>query len=134
MSCIRIHTAARWVLLPALFVLVGAVHSAAGDIDTDLMQAIEDTNKDLASSLALEDAKSAQRDAAELQAMLGKVETFYVAKGNAADALDFVRGGQRCVQLIRQHVDSKDFTAAAETAVQLTATCKGCHDIYRKKD
>jgi len=72
--------------------LIGVVHSAdEEELSTDLMQSIEDTNKSLASNIATQNAKGATSDAKELNEMFSQVETFYVHKSDAVDAVELAR-------------------------------------------
>src|SRR5471030_804433 len=70
---------------------VMAASAADIDLDTDLMHAIEDTNKSLASDIALKDVKAATSDSNDLNDMFEKVEAYFVQKGGADDAVDLSR-------------------------------------------
>lgn len=115
-----------------LLALAGSVWSAEDEIDTDLMQSIEDTNKDLASNIAVQEAKAATANARDLHEMFAKVEAFYVGKGDAADAVDLARKSLELTQQIEQQIASKDFGAATGSATTLSRTCKSCHNFYKK--
>ena len=60
-----------------LAVLAAGISWAEAELDTDLMQAIEDTNKSLSSNISLKDAKAATSDAQELTQMFDKVDGFF---------------------------------------------------------
>lgn len=122
----------RRVAALALLLLTASAHSNAPGIDTDLMQSIEDANKNLASNLALADAAAADADAAELDALFVTVETFYAGKPEAPDAAQLASRSRELAQRIRAAVSAKDFGAAQNAATDLSRTCKTCHNFYKK--
>lgn len=118
----------------ALVLTVAAfgVRSTEDGLDTELMQTIEDTNKSLASSIALQQSKQATADAKELTEMFAQVEGYYTRKGDAADAVDLARKSRELSTKILGHIDAKDYGAATNTATDLSRTCKTCHNFYKK--
>ena len=118
--------------LAALLALAGGVRSAQDELDTDLMHSIEDTNKSLASNIAVKEAKNASSDARELGEMFAQVEAFYVRKGDAADAVELAKKSRELSARILQSVSASDFGAATDTATTLSRTCKTCHNFYKK--
>ena len=104
----------------------------ADELDTDLMHAIEDSNKSLASNIATKDAKAAGTDAKDLTEMFAKVEAFYTQKGDAADAVQLAKKSQELGAQIQQLVGSGDFAGATDAATTLSRTCKTCHNFYKK--
>lgn len=125
-----------WVTVAATLiwggVLMGSVQGADEELSTDLMQSIEDTNKSLASHIALQNAKGATDDAKELQDMFTQVETFYNHKGDAVDAVELARKSKVLSGEIVKQVDAKAFDQATNTATNLSRTCKTCHNFYKK--
>jgi len=115
-----------------LGVFGGAVCAADGDLDFDLMQTIEDTNKDLASNVALQDVQASAANAQELHAMFTKVEAHFLAKGDANDAVDLSRKSKSLAEQIVKAVGNKDFSAATDAASELSRTCRACHTFYKK--
>ncbi|MES3010375.1 MAG: hypothetical protein V4738_06310 [Pseudomonadota bacterium] len=118
------------------FAVLGAValgvHSAEDELDTELMQTIEDTNKSMASNIALKEAKGAKSDAQELTQMFAKVEGHYNRKGDAPDAVDLARKSRELSSQILGQIDASDYGAATNTATNLARTCKTCHNFYKK--
>lgn len=112
--------------------LAAAVSSAELELDTDLMQAIEDTNKSLSSNIALKAGKAASGDATELFDMFAKVEAFYVQKGGAENAVDLTRKSRDLTQAILKSVAQNNFDAATDASTALSRTCKSCHTFYKK--
>lgn len=110
-----------------------AVYSAEVELDTDLMQSIEDTNKSLSSNIAIRDAKGATSDAKELTEMFGKVEHHFEMKADAPDAVDLARKSKALTLTIAKSVASNDFAAATESATTLSRTCRTCHTFYKKE-
>ncbi len=110
----------------------GVVSAADGDLDMDLMQTIEDTNKSMASNIATQNGAGSTADAKELQTLFGKVEQHFVAKGGADDAVDLSRKSKDLAESIVKSVATKDFTAASESATTLSRNCRTCHTFYKK--
>lgn len=120
------------ILFAGLLLLAGAVISAEVKIDDDFMRTVEDTNKSLASNIALHDVKASTLDAKELETMFAQVEAFYVKKGDAQDGVDLSHKSKELAIEITQLVAAKDFDTANERASALSRTCKTCHNFYKK--
>ena len=103
------------------------------DLDTDLMQSIEDTNKSLSSNIALKDAKAAVSDSKELNEMFGKVQAYFEQKGGANDAVDLAKKSRTLTDSIVASVGHNDFDTATESATTLSRTCRTCHTFYKKE-
>jgi hypothetical protein len=97
------------------------------------MQNIDDTNKSLASNIALKDGKAAIADAKSMNAMFGTVETYFVQKGDAANAVDLTKKSRELTLTIVNAVTSGDYDAATDAATTLSRTCKTCHTFYKKE-
>jgi len=121
------------VLCSLLSVLAASVHSAESELDTDLMQSIDDTNKSLSSNIALKDVKAASADSKELNDMFNKVETYFVNKGGADDAVDLARKSKDLTLQIAHAVDQHDFDSASNSATALSRNCRTCHTFYKKE-
>lgn len=106
---------------------------AAVELDTDLMQNIDDTNKSLASNIALKDGKAAIADAKSMNAMFDTVETYFVQKGDAANAVELSRKNRELTLAIVADVTSNDYDKATDAATTLSRTCKTCHTFYKKE-
>ncbi|WP_041376483.1 hypothetical protein [Polaromonas naphthalenivorans] len=120
------------IVMGLVMLLAGVGRAADIELDTDLMQTIEDTNLSLASNIALKDGKSSKAEAAELHRMFTQVEAHFVAKGDAADAVDLSKKSKDWAGEIVQSVDSKQFDHAAELAGNISRACKTCHNFYKK--
>ncbi len=112
--------------------MAGSVLAAQVSIDEDYMQVMEDRQKSLSSNLALNNDKAATEDARELEEMFNDVETFYVQKGNADDAVIWTKESKGLAARITKYVEAKNFDTASTTAVTLAKTCKECHSVYKK--
>ena len=121
-----------WVALALLAAVFGGVRAADTELDMDLMQTIEDTNKSLASNIATQNAPGSTSDAKELQALFGKVEAHFVTKGDAPDAVDLSRKSRELSEAIVKSVAAKDFGTASDSATTLSRTCRTCHTFYKK--
>jgi len=120
------------IVLIGLALIGGVVRAADGDLDMDLMQTIEDTNKSMASNIATQNAPGSTADAKELQELFGKVEAHFVNKGDAADAVDLSRKSKDLAGSIIKSVADKDFSTASDSATTLSRTCRTCHTFYKK--
>jgi len=96
------------------------------------MHAIEDANKSPASNIATRQAAPASTDAKELTERFAKVEAYYVAKGDAADAVELAQKSRGLTAQTLQSLSAKDFDAATNSATALSRTCKTCHNFYKK--
>ena len=121
------------ITFAALALLSTSVTANETDLDTDLMQSIEDTNKSLSSNIALKDAKAAVSDRRELNEMFGKVQTYFEQKGGADDAVDLAKKSRSLAESIVASVDHNDFDTATESATTLSRTCRTCHTFYKKE-
>lgn len=124
----RLHCGVAALLLG----LIGSARCEAPSIDTELMQRIEDANKNLASNLATGDEAAADADAAELDTLFIQVETFYDGKPDAPDAVELARKSLQLTRRIRAAVGGGDFGTAQNAAIDLSRTCKTCHNFYKK--
>jgi hypothetical protein len=121
------------IVFGAMLAVSAGLAVAAVELDTDLMQNIDDTNKSLASNVALKDGKAAIADAKSMNAMFGTVETYFVQKGDAANAVDLTKKSRELTLTIVNAVTSGDYDAATDAATTLSRTCKTCHTFYKKE-
>jgi len=126
---IVIHMRKVILLAGLLAALTASVKSAETELDTDLMQTIEDTNKSLSSNIALKDAKAATSDSKDLTDMFDKVETYFVHKGGADDAVDLARKSKDLTLEIVKDVNENNFDSASA----LSRNCRTCHTFYKKE-
>ena len=117
-------------LLP--FVLVTSALCATFDVDADLMRGIDDTAKDLDSSVGQKDAKAAAADARSLVETFTHVEAHYAEKPETADAVGFAHHTQELATQALKAIEANDFDAANTAVEQLTRSCKSCHEVYKK--
>ncbi len=99
----------------------------------DLMQNMEDVNKSLSSNLSLREAKGALADATELDGLFTQVEMHFVARGDAANAVELSRKSRSLAQQIVKAVSAGNFEHAADAATELSRTCRTCHTFYKKE-
>ena len=119
--------------LSAIVLLSTSVHANEAELDTDLMQSIEDTNKSLSSNIALKDGKAAISDSKELNDMFAKVQVFFEKKGGAPDAVELAKKSQGLANEIVAAVNHSDFDSATNSATTLSRTCRTCHTFYKKE-
>jgi hypothetical protein len=121
------------IVFGSLLASIAGLSLAAVELDTDLMQNIDDTNKSLSSNIALKDTKAALADAKSMNAMFGQVETYFVQKGDAANAVELTRKSRELTLAIVNSVTTNNFDAATDAATTLSRTCKTCHTFYKKE-
>jgi hypothetical protein len=122
----------KLLLYFSLVAITGGVFAGEISVDEDYMQVMEDRQKSLASNIALKNSQAAVEDAKELDQMFNDVETFYVHKGNALDAVTWTKESKDLAIAITQYVATNDFDTASIKAVSLAKTCKECHSVYKK--
>lgn len=115
-------------------IATGSVRSAEAppELGTDLMQAIEDSNKSLSSNISLKDAKASAADAKDINQAFIQVEAYFAARPDAHDAVELARRTRELTDQIAQQVGSGHFDAAADSATALSRTCRTCHTFYKK--
>lgn len=124
----------KLVLLIALTSAFSASISAdETELDMDLMQTIEDTNKSLSSNIALQRVDASITDATELGNMFAIVEAHFIKKGDALNAVDLSKKSKDLSQEIIKFVNEKNFDSATNSATELSRTCKSCHTFYKKE-
>ena len=114
-------------------VLAAGVSADDVEMDQDLMQTIEDTNKSLSSNIALQRVDASITDATELNNMFAVVEAHFIKKGDAANAVDLSKKSKELSQDIIKLVNEKNFDSATHSATELSRTCKSCHTFYKKE-
>jgi hypothetical protein len=121
-------------LLAALALTAVPVRSAEAqaELGTELMQAIEDSNKSLSSNISLKDAKASAADAREINQAFVQVEAYFAARPDAHDAVELARKTRDLTDQIVQSVGGGHFDAAADSATALSRTCRTCHTFYKK--
>jgi cytochrome c556 len=116
--------------------LTGALlsFSNASEMDVDLMQSMEDAQKNLSSNISLGNAKAALADAKELEQKFVEVEAFYLKKGNATDGVNWSKESKELAGVVvAQALAKKDFDTASRSSVVLAKTCKACHETYKSQ-
>ena len=101
------------------------------DVDSYLMQDMETALKNLEPTLTAGNAESALADAHVLRDGLQYTYDYFVAKGNAEDAVKIATEGQTTIARVLAAIESKDLDAAIAAARDTGRNCKACHDIYK---
>ena len=123
----------KLIVFGALLSVSAGLALAAVELDTDLMQSIDDTNKSLASNIAIKDGKAAIADAKSMNDMFGTAETYFVQKGDAANAVELTKQSRELTLTIVNAVTANNYDAATDAATTLSRTCKKCHTFYKKE-
>jgi hypothetical protein len=121
------------VIFGILILLLASASLAEMELDTDLMQTIEDVNKRMSSNIALKDIEAAKSDSKELTELFDKVESFFLKKGNAENAVELAKKSKGLTIEIVKAIESKNFTLASDSATALSRTCKTCHTFYKSE-
>ena len=101
------------------------------DYDDELMRTLEKTNKYFEPDLMAGNLDAAREDALVLRYGLSWIERYFLAKGNAEDAVKIARDGLALLSVAMQDAERRNFDGAADQAHELTRTCRSCHDIYK---
>lgn len=132
----RIVTLSRALtaLLAGLLLTSASVRSAEApaELGTDLMQAIDDSNKSLSSNISIKDAKASTADARDINQAFVQVEAYFAARPDAHDAVDLAKKTRELTDDIVRLVGSGKFDEAAESETALSRTCRTCHTFYKK--
>ncbi len=124
---------AHLLLASSINLLSFSVTADETEMDMDLMQNIEDTNKSLSSNIAQEKVSESKTDAQALDSMFAIVETHFVKKGDAENAVELAKKSRSLATNIIQSVDSKNFESATNSATELSRACRSCHTFYKKE-
>lgn len=127
-----LHDRRSW--LPVLLVAVlgsPLALATSEDIDTDLMQSIEDTTKSVTSNIDLHRLAAADEDARTLDQLLGQVQAYYEAHPDKPDALGYARASRDLARRLSALVVARDFEHASTVAADLSRSCRTCHDVYK---
>ena len=130
---VTVH-AMKLIPLISLLLLGMASTTMAGsddELDTDLMQTIDDTTKSVTSNIDLHKAAPATADAQERATLFRQVQAFYEKRHGAEDAVGYSRTCLDLAARIEASLKQQDFRAAAVAANDLTRTCRSCHDVYK---
>jgi len=115
-------------LMPGSLVLADVDTS---DVDSYLMQDMENALKNLEPVLVAGNRASARADAEVLQGGLQYVYDYFVAKGNADDAVKMAAEGQAAIARVLAALDSNNLDAAIAAARDTARNCKACHEVYK---
>lgn len=115
---------------------ISTPYAEESEMDMDLMQTIEDTNDSLTSNISLEDAEASAADAQTLNELFAVVVDHYhkeAAAGNdVAEAVKLSEKSKKLSADIISQVNSGNFEGAANSATDLSRTCKTCHNFYKE--
>lgn len=100
------------------------------DVDTYLMQDMENALKDLEPVLTVGNFDSALADAQLLRDGLQYTHDYFVGKG-AEDAVKISAEGQAAIARVFAAIEKKDQEAAIAAARDTGKNCKSCHEIYK---
>jgi hypothetical protein len=101
------------------------------DVDSYLMQDMENALKSLEPSLTVHNGDSAQADAQVLHDGLKYIYDYFVAKEKAPDAVQIAVEGQAAIARVIAALKAKNFDAAIPAARDTAKNCKSYHDIYK---
>jgi hypothetical protein len=116
----------------ASFSLAAQSAFAASVLDFDLwMDRMDIRIVDVQRKLASQDDEAAIAQAKEIEELYAKMEDYFVAAGNAEDAVKISREGKEMAGLIVKSVAAKDYEAGGNAAVTIARACHDCHHVYR---
>lgn len=122
--------ALRRLFLFALL-LSNTSHSASV-LDFDIwMRKIDTRIVDVQRKLDSRDDAEALAQAREIEDLYAKMEAYFVAKGESADAIKLSRESKELAGVIVSSVAAKNYQAGGNAAVTIAKACTDCHDLYR---
>ena len=122
--------ALRRLFLFALL-LSNTSHSASV-LDFDIwMRKIDTRIVDVQRKLDARDDPDAIAQAREIEDLYAKMEAYFVAKGESADAIKISRESKELAAVIVNSVTAKNYQAGGNAAVTIARACTDCHDLYR---
>jgi cytochrome c556 len=101
------------------------------DFDDDLMRDMDYAIKDLEPVVGARNAAAAKGDAEFLLEGFKQTEGYFAKKGTADDAVRFARKSEELAVTVLQNIQANDFDAAANSARELSKSCRNCHDVYK---
>jgi len=122
--------ALRRLFLFALL-LSNTSHSASV-LDFDIwMRKIDTRIVEVQRKLDSRDDAEALAQAREIEDLYAKMEAYFVAKGESADAIKLSRESKDLAAVIVNSVAAKNYQAGGNAAVTIARACTDCHDLYR---
>jgi hypothetical protein len=112
-------------------VLTGVALTQTVDDFDSWMRTIDERIQNVQGKIAAKDGKGVADDATVLRETFKRVEDFWVARGNAADAVDLAKqAGERAADVVKAAAE-KDFDRASSQSIKMADTCTTCHRLYR---
>ena len=120
------------LLVPATALLMpGHVH-AASLLEFDVwMQKIEKRTLSMFRNLKRSEGAAAAADAREVQALYKLMEDYFVARGDAHDAVKMSKDGVKLAETVALSATASRFDAAKTAATTLARACRDCHTDYK---
>ena len=120
------------VTCAAILALTGGVGRTQTVDDFDAwMRTIDERIQDVQGKIAAKDTTGVSDDARVLRDTFKQVADFWIARGNAPDAVDLARqASERAADVAKAAVE-KDFDGASSQAIKIADTCTTCHRMYR---
>lgn len=113
-----------------LLVAVGARADSITELDR-WMRSIERKSHSVQRSLAVRDAQAATVDARQIDELYGRMEQFFLRRGNAASAVKLSQEGRELSATAIQAVAAGDFAAASSAWSSIARACRECHSKYK---
>ncbi len=121
------------ILLGIIFVTMRGHADAEAEFDfEELMEAVEDNTHELQASIVTEDVEASLALAQKLNDDFKRVEGYFVAWGDAQDAVVDAQQYRQALSEIVDLLNGRDFKTASDKAVEFADRCdKACHDKYK---
>ncbi|MDR3481420.1 MAG: hypothetical protein P4L91_11995 [Burkholderiaceae bacterium] len=112
--------------------LLSDTSHSASVLDFDIwMRKIDTRIVDVQRKLDSRDDAEALAQAREIEDLYAKMEAYFVAKGESADAIKLSRESKELAGVIAKSVTTKNYQAGGNAAVTIARACTDCHDLYR---
>ena len=114
------------------FALLQPIVYAQSVLDFDeWMQKIDRRSQSVQRNLNRRDVNAATADAREIGELYGSMETYFIRRGDAANAVKLSKEGRDLAATVVKSVAANDFAGASQAAVSIAHACRTCHLEYK---
>jgi hypothetical protein len=114
------------------FALLQPIVRAQSVLDFDgWMQKIDRRSQSVQRNLTRKDANTATADAREIGELYGSMETYFIRRGSAENAVKLSKEGRDLAATIVASVAANDFAGASRAALNISHACRTCHLKYK---
>jgi hypothetical protein len=122
---------AHSVVIATVLLATPLVH-ATSVFDFDVwMRGIDKLSVSVQQRINRRELDAARADALELERLYRLMEHYYIADGQAHDAVQVSRDGRELAAGVALAIERQDLVVAARDAREIALACNDCHDVYK---